>query len=62
MFPMDRKPVPVAVEYTSRGQRVVKTFATAYLARRFYVAKFRAGANPSVKAVPSTPAPERVPA
>jgi hypothetical protein len=54
MFPMDRKPIPVAVEYTSRGKRVTKTFPDAYAAKRFYTAKHRAGANPRVVAVPGT--------
>jgi len=40
--------VPVTVEYTARGRRVTKTFADAYAARRFYAAKFKAGANPRV--------------
>jgi hypothetical protein len=48
MFPMNRKPMPVTVEYTSRGKRVTKSFPDAYLAKRFYVAKCKAGANPKV--------------
>jgi hypothetical protein len=48
MFPMDRKPVVVTVEYTARGARVRKTFPTAYEARRFYTAKSKAGAAPRV--------------
>lgn len=47
-FPMDRRPGPVAVEYTSRGKRVTKTFATARAAKAFYVAKARAGKCPRV--------------
>jgi hypothetical protein len=39
MFPMDRKPVPVAVEYTSRGRRAVRRFDCAFAARRFYASK-----------------------
>lgn len=42
---------PVAVEYTSRGRRVCKTFADAYEARRFYGAKLRAGRDPAVRKV-----------
>jgi len=36
------------VEYTARGVRVVKRFTDAYAARRFYVAKLKAGADPKV--------------
>lgn len=36
------------VEYTAKGQRVTKAFTDAYAARRFYVAKYKAGANPKV--------------
>jgi hypothetical protein len=50
MFPMNRKPVPVCVQYTLRGQRVLKRFEDAYTARRFYAAKSRAGADPKVVA------------
>lgn len=49
MFPEDRKPMPVAVEYDSRGARVTKQFPDEYAARRFYVAKAKVGANPKVK-------------
>lgn len=49
MFPMDRKPTPVTVEYDGRnGTRVRREFPDAYSARRFYTAKSRAGANPRV--------------
>ena len=48
MFPMDRKPTPVTVEFDCRGQRVQRRFADAYQARRFYVAKARANKRPKV--------------
>jgi len=49
MFPMDRMPLPVTVEYSSRGKRVRKTFENSiHAARRFYIAKAKAGANPKV--------------
>lgn len=49
MFPMDRKPTPVTVEYDGRnGTRVRREFPDAYSARRFYTAKSRAGTNPRV--------------
>lgn len=50
MFPMNRKPVAVNVEYSNRGRRIVKCFDDAHRARRFYAAKDRAGAFPRVVA------------
>src|SRR3712207_2098053 len=50
MFPMDRQPTPVTVEYTSRGKRVRRTFPDAHAAKRFYAAKHRAGKDPKVLA------------
>lgn len=44
-----RQPVPVSVEYTSRGKRVIKRFDDAYAARRFFIAKDYAGKNPTVR-------------
>lgn len=38
----------VNVEYDSRGQRTVKSFTDNFAARRFYIAKSKAGANPKV--------------
>jgi hypothetical protein len=42
----------VTIEFTVRlahgEQRVTKHFVDAYIARRFYVAKFKAGKNPKV--------------
>lgn len=52
MFPADRLPVTVPVEYDSRGQRTTKQFPDAYQARRFYTAKDKAGANPKVIRTP----------
>ena len=40
---------PVAVEYDCRGRRVTKVFASAYAARRFWIAKDKAGKNPQIK-------------
>lgn len=54
MFPMDRKPVPVAVEYDRAGVRVRKTFADPFAARRFYSAKLRNGKRPRVVALQET--------
>jgi hypothetical protein len=48
MFPMNRKPLPVTVEYDKRGKRVSRTFADAYAARRFFSAKAKAGKRPRV--------------
>lgn len=48
MFPADRMPVQVAVEYDSRGVRTIKTFPNAWQARSFYIAKCKAGRNPKV--------------
>lgn len=39
----------VIVSYDARGTRASKTFDNPYLARRFYLAKEKAGKNPSVK-------------
>ena len=43
----DRSP-PIAVVYDCRGGRVIKRFADAYAARRFYVAQLKAGRRPAV--------------
>jgi len=48
MFPMDRKPVVVAVEYESRGKRVTKQFRSYHESKRFYVQKSNEGKNPKV--------------
>lgn len=48
MFPVNRKPVPVAVEYDADGNRVRKVFQDPYAARRFYAAKLKVQANPRV--------------
>ena len=53
MFPMDRKPFPVSVEYLKGGKRVVKHFPDAYLARRFYGVKLKDGADPKVVKSPA---------
>jgi len=40
----------VTVEYTAKGNRVVKEFADNGSARRFYAAKLKAGAEPKIVA------------
>ena len=43
-------PTPtVIVNYDARGKRASKTFSNPYLARRFFLAKEKAGKNPAVK-------------
>lgn len=51
MFPMDRKPVRIAVEYTARGKRVLKEFDDPYKARAFFAQKLKSGNDPKVKKV-----------
>lgn len=46
--PIDEEPLLIAVEYDAYGQRVRKTFEDMYEARRFYVAKDKAGKHPRV--------------
>lgn len=48
MFPVNRKPIPVFVEYTVRGKRVKKLFNSQVESKRFYIAKLNAGADPKV--------------
>lgn len=48
MFPASRDSITVTVEYTARGTRTSKTFPTMTAARRFYIAKTAAGAEPRV--------------
>lgn len=55
MFPMNRKPVPVVVTFLRQGSRVGKWFADAYVARRFYAVKMRAGLQPHVAAAGDDP-------
>lgn len=43
------QPEPVAIEYTSRGKRVLKQFTDHYAARRFYSMKDKQGKRPKVK-------------
>ena len=38
----------VAVEYDKHGTRTVKQFANAHEAKRFYIAKLKAGKNPAL--------------
>jgi hypothetical protein len=45
----------MAVEYTAKGIRVRKTFPDAFSAKRFYVLKFKAGADPKVKRIEGDP-------
>lgn len=45
-------PDPVVdITYESNGERRAKRFTNAREARRFYIAKFKAGKNPTVKRV-----------
>ncbi|MEQ8790244.1 MAG: hypothetical protein RIC55_28370 [Pirellulaceae bacterium] len=46
--PISNRSPEVSVAYDRDGERVSKTFADPYEARRFYVAKEKAGANPEV--------------
>lgn len=48
MFPINRNPIPVAVEYDADGNRMRKVFDCPYKARRFYAAKLKTAANPRV--------------
>ena len=48
MFPMDRKPIKVVIEYDAKGERVTKEFKDAYTSRRFYVTKDREGKHPKI--------------
>ena len=50
MTAMSWPKVEVTVFYDKRGERVGKTFTSEYEARSFYVAKFKEGKNPSLKA------------
>jgi len=48
----------VIVQYDAKGKRVAKSFKDAYAARRFYTAKVKEGASPSVHRVtPPTQTP-----
>lgn len=49
MFPADRKPDPVTIEYDCRNKRSSKTFNTSHAAKSFYVSKFRAVYQPTVQ-------------
>jgi hypothetical protein len=42
-------PPRISVEYDKGGERALKTFDDPYEARRFYVAKLKAGKNPLVR-------------
>jgi len=44
-------PQPVAVEYDSRGKRVLKTFKDHYEARRFFALKDKQGKRPKVRKI-----------
>lgn len=48
VFPMNRKPIAVTVEFTRNGKRVSKWFETATKARKFYVAASLQGQEPSI--------------
>lgn len=42
---------PIAIEYDYRRKRARKVFTDHYAARRFYVAKYKAGKRPRVRRV-----------
>lgn len=46
---MKYPPETIYVEYDKRGGRATKPFTDAYAARRFWVAKDKAGKRPKVK-------------
>ena len=48
MFPVNREAIEVGVEYAARGSRVLKVFPTMTAARRFYIQKTEAGADPRI--------------
>ena len=48
MFPMDRQPIKVVIEYDAKGERVTREFKDACASRRFYVAKDREGKHPKI--------------
>lgn len=47
--PISTRTASVTIEYDSHGKRVTKFFECAHKARSFYVAKFKANKNPTVK-------------
>jgi hypothetical protein len=49
MGAISNRPVPIAVEFDSRGKRLTKQFADAATAKGFYAAKLKDGKNPKVK-------------
>lgn len=44
-----RPGVPVVIEYDRGNQRATKRFTDAYAARRFWLAKLKAGKRPTVR-------------
>jgi hypothetical protein len=48
---LSRPIIPLAIEYDHRRGRVVKQFTTAEEAKRWYLAKFKAGKRPRVIAI-----------
>lgn len=47
--PVNTPHTPIVVEYDANGSRDGRTFADPFQARRFYVAKHKAGKNPAVR-------------
>jgi hypothetical protein len=39
---------PIEIHYDRRGTRAIKTFTNLYASRRFYMAKDKAGKNPTI--------------
>lgn len=54
MFPMNRQPLTVTVEYDAKGQRVSKTFPDMYAARRWFTKMYIQQRNPSIVSAKST--------
>jgi hypothetical protein len=42
-------PPRVGIEYDARGKRMIRYFANAYQARRFYLVKLSQGKNPVIR-------------
>lgn len=62
MFPMNRQPLTVTVEYDANGparavngtRRTTKTFSDAYAARRWFTKMYIQQRNPSIVSAKST--------
>ena len=47
----------ISIEYDRHGTRAIKTFTNLYESRRFYIAKDKAGKNPTI--VNTNPEPKQ---